>query len=207
MAATGVGAHYGGPLGTRPHRTAWEAEATLHVKIGGGRRAWRTGYAVAAVAALLLGLGIGTILPGGRPDVASHVATGSAVDEQSATIARTEDRADPPTAASDAEADAVAVADAAHVAEEAAPAAVVGASVAAATVSVPSVLLARLESIVSLDGIRRASFRVGDRSIALVEGDQLGGRAVAEIADEDVTLVGGDDGPRRVRLGFETPVE
>jgi hypothetical protein len=68
-------------------------------------------------------------------------------------------------------------------------------------------LLARLESIVSLDGVRRASFRVGDRTIALVEGDQLGARAVAKIANEDVTLVGGDGGSRRIPLGFETPLD
>jgi hypothetical protein len=72
--------------------------------------------------------------------------------------------------------------------------------------AMPPPSYARLESIVSLDGVRRATFRMGDRSIALVEGDAIGGRAVGEIANSEVMLVG-EGAPKRVRLGAEIPVE
>jgi hypothetical protein len=70
----------------------------------------------------------------------------------------------------------------------------------------PAPAFARLESIVALDGVKRATFRVGDRSIALVEGDQLGARTVVAIANHDVMLAGSGV-QRRVRLGAETPLE
>jgi DNA-binding transcriptional regulator YiaG len=40
----------------------------------------------------------------------------------------------------------------------------------------------------------------------LVEGDQIGGRDVVAIANDEVTLAGGG-AQRRVRLGFDTPLE
>jgi hypothetical protein len=76
----------------------------------------------------------------------------------------------------------------------------------AAKPEMPAPSMARLESIVALDGVRRASFRVGDRSISLVEGDEIGGRSVALIGNNEVTLVGGGVAAR-VRLGFDAPLE
>ena len=76
----------------------------------------------------------------------------------------------------------------------------------AAKPEMPASSMARLESIVALDGVRRASFRVGDRSISLVEGDEIGGRSVALIGNDEVTLVGGGVAAR-VRLGFDAPLE
>jgi hypothetical protein len=70
----------------------------------------------------------------------------------------------------------------------------------------PPPSFARLESIVALDGTRRATFRVGDRAIALVEGDAIAGREVALIENQAVTLVR-DGVAKRVRLGVETPLD
>jgi transcriptional regulator with XRE-family HTH domain len=212
VAASGAASTYDAHAGVRRERSAWQAEATLHVKIGAGHRpAPRAGWAVAAVAALVIGLGVGTMLRA-RPaahDAARAGTVTPAADDSIATAsepAAADDGAiDAPDVAADALPSDLAAAD---TTDEPFPSGVpepapVGAALAAA----PAALLARLESIVSLDGIRRASFRVGDRTIALVEGDQLGASAVAKIANEDVTLVGGDGGSRRVPLGFETPVE
>ena len=209
VAASGVATTFDAPAGTRRHESAWQAEATLHVKIGGGKRpsSSRAGYVVAAAAALVIGLGVGTMLRE-RPRVSDGV---SAARPAAEAVASTEPAVDDDGAidAPDVAADALPgdVADAAA-GDQPFPSGVAEpAPVAAGLAPAPAALLARLESIVSLDGVRRASFRVGDRTIALVEGDQLGARAVAKIANEDVTLVGGDGGARRIQLGFETPLD
>jgi transcriptional regulator with XRE-family HTH domain len=214
MAASGVAGTYDAHAGTRRHHAAWQAEATLHVKIGtGARPSARLGYVVAAAAALVIGLGAGAILRR-TPSVdaaARHIASARPDDDAPAATAEL-GAADEAIDTGDAAANGPesAVASAADAGEDPFPSGVpdpAAAAAAMAPVPAPVALLARLESIVALDGVRRASFRVGDRSIALVEGDQLGARAIAKIANEDVTLVGGGDGPQRVPLGFETPVE
>jgi DNA-binding transcriptional regulator YiaG len=208
-AATGVAGSYDAYAGARPRPSAWQAEATLHVKIGAGTRpSRRGGWIVAGMAAVLVGLGIGTLLRSATSphDAVGRVAAARSVENGSTSepLARV-DALEAPEVAGDA---LPGTAEASEPSDEPFPSGIDPVPVAAAAMApAPVALLARLESIVSLDGIRRASFRVGDRSIALVEGDQLGAHAVAKIANEDVTLVGGADGPHRVPLGFETPLE
>ncbi len=176
-------------LAADAERTAWRAEASFRLTVGArSDTRKRTGY-VAAAAALALGVGVGALL---------HTSTGSA-PVRPLQSARDVDRAP------DVAAEEPAVPWGERVGFPA-MAAVAEPSLEPVVPAEPAVQLARLESIVALDGIRRASFRVGDRSITLVEGDQLGAQAIAEIANDEVRLVNGGISTR-VRLGFETPVE
>jgi transcriptional regulator with XRE-family HTH domain len=195
-------------IGERPE---WQVEARLHVRVGAGaERLRRTGYVAASLLALVVGLGAGVWL---RSGARSH-----------APASRVVERAEPPAARSAASAPAsephVQVDELALTAF-AAPA-LPGPPLAAGQAAEPPPVepgvrvprpgtlvpptLARLESIVALDGVRRATFRVGDRSIALVEGDEIGGRAIALIANDEVALVRGGVA-ERVRLGSETPID
>lgn len=193
-------------IGTRgasiAERPEWHVEARLQVRVGtSGERLRRTGYVAASLMALVIGVGAGAWLRSGvgsssaprtaeRPPIQEPVSAPRAakappveVDELALTAFAVAPAAGPPIAAGQ-------------------PAEIAIAPVPA----MPPPAYARLESIVSLDGIRRATFRMGDRSIALVEGDAIGGRAVGEIANSEVTLVG-EGAPKRVRLGAEIPVE
>jgi transcriptional regulator with XRE-family HTH domain len=198
-------------------RPEWQVEARLHVKIGtGSERLRRTGYVAASVAALVIGLGAGLLLrTGGGANSAPSVA--AARDLGSGRTLAHARAPVPPVAGGAPEAAAPVAVDDLALATLAAPA-LPGPPIAAETHgaapdappnsvgAVPATSLARLESIVALDGIRRAGFHVGDRSISLVEGDEIGGRAIAAIGNDEVTLVGGG-AQRRVRLGSETPLE
>lgn len=183
-------------------RPEWHVEARLQLKVGtSGERLRRTGYVAASLMALVIGIGAGVWL---------RTGVGSSTAPRTAERPPIEEPVSAPRAA---KAPPVEVDELALTAFAVAPAA--GAPLAAgqpaeiAIAPVPAMpppSYARLESIVSLDGIRRATFRMGDRSIALVEGDAIGGRAVGEIANSEVTLVG-QGAPKRVRLGAEIPVE
>lgn len=183
-------------------RPEWHVEARLQVRVGtSGERLRRTGYVAASLMALVIGVGAGAWLRSGvgsntaprtaeRPPIQEPVSAPRAakappveVDELALTAFAVAPAAGPPLAADQ-------------------PAEIAIAPVPA----MPPPSYARLESIVSLDGIRRATFRMGDRSIALVEGDAIGRRAVGEIANSEVMLVG-EGAPKRVRLGAEIPVD
>lgn len=177
-------------------RSAWTLDARVRVELGAGMPWLRRATAVGAVlAALVIGAGAGTMLRGGRapaPSTGEH-ASGPSV-QPAARVVRVPLQADalaavavPPLAAAPYAAGTVPDAPAERAA------------------AMPPPEHARLESIVALDGTRRATFRVGDRSIALVEGDELGGRTVALIGNDEVALVGGGVATR-VRLGFDTPI-
>jgi transcriptional regulator with XRE-family HTH domain len=194
-------------------RADWQVDARLQVRIGAGSgRLQRTGLVAATVLALAVGVGTGIWLrsgfgshPAARLDVsrpldapapaplvasAPNPAPPVEVDELALTALAAPALGEAPPFAADAPADP------ANAASEP----------AAEAPALPPPAFARLESIVALDGVRRATFRVGDRSIALVEGDALGGRTVATIGNRDVTLVG-EGAPKRVRLGFDAPLD
>jgi transcriptional regulator with XRE-family HTH domain len=183
-------------------RPEWHVEARLQLKVGtSGERLRRTGYVAASLMALVIGVGAGVWLRSGiGSNTAPRTAERPPIEEpvSAPRVAKA-----PPVEVDELALTAFAVAPAAG------PPIAAGqpAEIAIAPVPVmPPPSYARLESIVSLDGIRRATFRMGDRSIALVEGDAIGGRAVGEIANSEVTLVG-EGAPKRVRLGAEIPVD
>ena len=191
------------PIGERPE---WQIEARVQVRVGAGtEQLRRTGYVVASLVALVIGAAAGLWL---RSGTGAH-----------STTSRATERVEPPAApavASAPEAVPPAQVDELALAAIAAPlpgpplAAGHGAALPAEpAVAAPARLVppavARLESIVSLDGVRRATFRVGDRSIALVEGDDFGGRTIAMIGNDEVALVGGGVA-ERVRLGSDTAI-
>lgn len=193
-------AAHGASIGERPE---WHVEARLQVRVGtSGERLRRTGYVAATLLALVIGVGAGVWLRTGvGSSSAPRTAERSPIEEP--VSAPRVAKAPPP----------VEVDELALTAFAAAP--VAGPPLAhgqpaqiaiAEAPPMPPPSYARLESIVSLDGVRRATFRMGDRSIALVEGDAIGGRAVGEIANSEVTLVG-EGAPKRVRLGAEIPVD
>jgi transcriptional regulator with XRE-family HTH domain len=214
VAGEGLAARSESRVTVSAERAGWKAEADFRLAIGRRATPRRSGY-IAAAAALLLGVGVGTLWQTSSAPPASVARN----------LDRGRDAAQVEPAAAPAPVAALAPADFApdieieeipqpwHEAPEfAAPAAELAPGVAAATAAshaaaatAPALRLARLESIIALDGIRRASFRVGDRSITLVEGDQLGARAIALIGNDEVTLVGSGEA-MRVRLGFETPL-
>jgi len=188
------------PLAERPE---WQIDARLHIRIGANAERWRRiSYVAASVLALAIGVGAGILIRTGLHGDTGRVEAPSAVAE--------------PAVAPEAPVDAVASAPdpAPPVVDELALAGAAVPPFAAGPAEEPAVRpapmpapsFARLESIVALDGVKRATFRVGDRSIALVEGDQIGGRTVVAIANHDVMLAGGGV-QRRVRLGSETPIE
>jgi transcriptional regulator with XRE-family HTH domain len=184
-------------------RPEWHVEARLQLKVGtSGERLRRTGYVAASLLALVIGIGAGVWLRSGvGSSSAPRTAERPSIEEP--VSAPRVAKAPPPV-----EVDELAL-TAFTVAPAAGPpiAADQHAEIAIAPVpAMPPPSYARLESIVSLDGVRRATFRMGDRSIALVEGDAIGGRAVGEIANSEVMLVG-EGAPKRVRLGAEIPVE
>ncbi len=183
-------------------RPEWHLDARLRLEIGADAR-WlrRTAALGALAAALAVGTAAGTLWRSARPATAPVVdaAPASAAALTSGAIA------DPAPAPVDELALAAAAAPAPGPAPYAGPPDL-AAPPASAARPMPAPMRARLEAIVALDGARRATFRVGDRSVALAEGDEIGGRAVALIGDEEVTLVGGGIASR-VRLGFEAPLE
>lgn len=186
-------------------RPEWHVEARLQVKIGtGGERLRRTGVVAASLVALAVGVGAGVWLRTGVGSNATPHAVEQAAVEAPPPASASVAKAPPPV-----EVDELALA-AFAVAPVAGPPIAHGQpaelAIPPAPAAMPAPSLARLESIVALDGTRRATFRVGDRSIALVEGDALGTRAVGEILNDEVMLVG-SGAPRRVRLGSETPLE
>ncbi len=182
-------------------RPDWSIDARLRVEIGAGRGWARRAASVGAVVlALAVGAGVGALLRSGG--AVSRVAAAPSTEPMPPPA----ESAPAPAPAVPVEALALAAAPPLGPAPYAAPMADDAPATRAALRPMPSPYSARLESIVALDGTRRATFRVGDRSIALVEGDQLGGRTVALIGNDEVTLVGGGVAAR-VRLGFETPLE
>jgi len=177
---------------TRPD---WHVEARVRVRIGtGSARARRRAFFAAAMLALAIGLG--ATLRGGRvarptPHAAPESARGGHVAPAPAIVPAVqvdELALEPPVA------ERAPYAGAALVPAPALPP------------PMPAPATARLEGITAIRGVRRASFRVGDRTIALGEGDEIGGRAIAVIGDDQVALVGGGVAAR-VRLGFETPLQ
>jgi len=196
-------------VGERPE---WQVEARLHVSIGAGsERVRRIGYVAASLVALVIGAGAGVMLRSGTSAPAPHDATVSrAVERVTAPAAPAVATAPEPAPPVEVDELALAALAAPRVpgpplaAGQPAEAAARGAPSSAHALVPPS--FARLESIVALDGIRRATFRVGDRSIALVEGDEIGGRAIAMIANDEVALVGSGVA-ERVRLGAQTPLD
>lgn len=194
-----VAAH-GASIAERPE---WHVEARLQVNIGtSGERVRRTGYVAASLLALVIGIGAGVWLRSGvGSSSAPRTAERPSIEEP--VSAPRVAKAPPPVEVDELALTAFAAAPAAG-----SPlAAGQPAEIAIAPVpAMPPPSYARLESIVALDGIRRATFRMGDRSIALVEGDAIGRRAVGEIANSEVMLVG-VGAPKRVRLGAEIPVE
>jgi hypothetical protein len=198
-------------LGERPE---WQVEAHLRLNIGSGHeRLRRTGYVAASLAALVIGLGAGVLL---RTGVGSGPARSTAPASNVGRSVPSEAAHAPLPSAADGAAHAAPAVEVDELALAALAVPLPGPPIASGQAALaepqapvrdmPAPMLARLESIVALDGVRRASFRVGDRSIALVEGDEIGGRAVVAIANDEVTLAGGGT-QRRVRLGFETPLE
>lgn len=208
VAASGPAAHYADtPRAAIGERPEWQVEARLQLTIGrGSERLRRTGYVAASLAALAIGVGAGLALRTGvGPNAAPRIAERPAVEAPLTAPASAPVAKAPPAVEVDELALAALVA-APLPGPPVAPGQAAELPVVAAKPAMPGPSLARLESIVALDGTRRASFRVGDRSIALVEGDAIGGRAVAEIANDEVMLVGGGS-PRRVRLGSEIPLD
>ena len=184
-------------------RPEWHVEAHLQLKVGtSGERLRRTGYVAASLIALVIGVGAGVWLRTGAGSSSAPRTAERPPIEEPVSAPRVA-KAPPPVEVDELALTAFAVAPAAG-----APlAAGQPAEIAIAPLpAMPPPSYARLESIVSLDGVRRATFRMGDRSIALVEGDAIGGRAVGQIANSEVTLVG-EGAPKRVRLGAEIPVE
>lgn len=179
-------------------RPDWRLDAQLRLEIGADARWLRqTATLGALAAAIAIGLTVGTVWH--RAPRVPHLAEQARV---------TTPEVDAATAAPEP-VDELALVAAAAPALGPAPYAAASALAAPAAPAVrpmPAPMRARLEGIVALDGARRATFRVGDRSVALSEGDEIGGRAVALIADDEVTLVGGGVASR-VRLGFETPLD
>jgi transcriptional regulator with XRE-family HTH domain len=192
------------PLAERPE---WQIDARLHIRVGKDGERWRrTGYVAASLIALAIGAGAGVLIRTGWHGNAAPAR--SVVAEPAVAPEAPAEAVAPAPAQAAASAPAVEVDELALAAVGAPPYAGEApvAAPAAAIAAMPAPELARLESIVALDGVKRATFRVGDRSIALVEGDQLGGRTVVAIANRDVMLAGGGV-QRRVRLGSETPLE
>jgi transcriptional regulator with XRE-family HTH domain len=189
-------------------RPDWHVDARLQLKIGTGTGLRRAGYVAASLAALVIGLGAGALLrSGGSPATSRASIDASRAAEIDASRVARPVRAEPPPVQVDELALAAVAAPALGQPPFAAPAAAEPATPPqAAKAEMPAPSTARLESIVALGGVRRASFRVGDRSISLVEGDEIGGRSVALIGNDEVTLVGGGVAAR-VRLGFDTAIE
>jgi transcriptional regulator with XRE-family HTH domain len=200
-------------------RPEWHVDARLQVRLGAGTRGLRrTSYVVASLAALAIGLGAGVLFRSGiGSSAAPRVEARRAIEPPSEPAGEPASvsppavatRPVPPVQVDELALAAPAMGQALHAtapADATAPAAAPESAPRPAVHAPSAASVARLESIVSLDGVRRATFRVGDRSLALVEGDQIGGRSIARIADEDVTLVGGGT-PHRVRLGFDAPLE
>ncbi len=191
-------------VGERPE---WQVEARLHVRIGAGsERVRRLGYVAASLAALVIGAGTGMMLRSGTSAPAARDATVSRAVEH-VTVPAAPAVATAPEPAPPIEVDELALAALAAPRVPGPPLAAGQLAELAPRAETPPPALvpssaARLESIVSLDGIRRATFRVGDRSIALVEGDEIGGRAIAMIANDEVAVVGSGVA-ERVRLGAE----
>jgi transcriptional regulator with XRE-family HTH domain len=190
------------PLAERPE---WQIDARLQIRVGKGGERWRrTGYVAASLIALAIGAGAGVLIRTGlhgNATPATNVAEPAVAPEAPAEAIAPEPAVEVDKLAVDVNELALAAVGAPpYAAGEPA------AAPAAAVASMPAPAFARLESIVVLDGVKRATFRVGDRSIALVEGDQLGGRTVVAIANRDVELAGGGV-QRRVRLGSETPLQ
>ena len=199
------------PSARRPalaERSDWHVDARLQVRIGRGpMRLRRMDYVAATLVALAIGLGTGALLRNGfgRAVATPHVDAARPAEVERVPEPAAAREAAPPV-------DELALAAVAAPAVGKPPYAVPDADDASDGASPPAVHapvpppVARLESIVALDGVRRASFRVGDRSIALVEGDTIGASAVARIANDEVTLVG-NGAPRRIALGSDTPLE
>ncbi|MCC6765924.1 MAG: helix-turn-helix transcriptional regulator [Deltaproteobacteria bacterium] len=186
-------------------RPDWLLDARLRLEIGTDARWLRRTAALGALAvALAVGVGAGMLWRSTR-------SAAPRLDAQpaSAAASTTGAAAAPAPAPVDELALAAAAAPALGPAPYAAPPEPAAASEQPAPPVVrpmPAPMHARLEAIVALDGTRRATFRVGDRSLALAEGDEIGGRAVALIGDDEVTLVGGGIASR-VQLGFDAPLE
>ncbi len=186
-------------------RTDWQVDARLQVRIGNGTGLGRIGYVAASLAALVIGVGAGVLVRTGLGShTAPHMEARPALESASAPALQIAE----PAPAPPVQVDELALAAVAAPAAAQAPYAAGQASnpVVVEPDPLPPPTMARLESIVALDGTRRASFRVGDRSIALVEGDTIGAHAVGEIANDTVTLTGGK-AARKVRLGADAPIE
>lgn len=177
-------------------RPEWAFDAHLRLELGRGT-AWskRASVLAAVLVAVAIGAGAGTMLRGR--------AAPRSIEGEHATVASSAPAAPRVPIHAD---DLALAADATTTLGVAPYAAGVVAPSVAAVAPMPPTSRARLESIVALDGTRRATFRVGDRSITLVEGDDLGGRTLTLIGNDEVALVGGGVATR-VRLGFDAPLD
>ncbi len=71
----------------------------------------------------------------------------------------------------------------------------------------PAVPLARLDAIVVIGQIRRATFRVDEESVTVDQGGRLGPERVAAIGTDRVKLVSDAGGSRVVQLGDEAALD
>ena len=179
-----------------PARSELAFDAHVRFELGAGSEWVKRAVAfVAVLAALAVGAGTGLMLRGGR-------ASARAIEPERVQAAVP----DAPRALVRADELALAAVTTPPLEPSSHGAAVAAANTGEAPAPAPVAAHARLESIVALDGTRRATFRVGDRSITLVEGDALGGRTLSLIGNDEVALIA-DGVATRVRLGFETPLD
>src|SRR6185436_4575952 len=143
------------PLAERPE---WHIDARLQIRVGKGAERWRrTGYIAASLIALAIGVGAGILIRTGIHGQAAPVQSTSVVAEPAVA----------PEAPAEAVAPEAAPAPAVEVNELALAAlgappyaaeAPAGEPVAARP-PMPAPAFARLESIIALDGVKRATFR------------------------------------------------
>lgn len=206
-AARALPSHFEAPR--RAESPRWSAEASFRVTLGGRRDERRAALSRRLVEVAIVALGFGTafalrdpvrhlLRPVPRPVTpATATTSGARIDAVAASVpslAAVTDiprHADVAAAAHEVRPDASTAASAAGVAPRDAASSVTDAT-------------ARLESVMAVGGVGRATFRTANDAVTVVSGDALGVLRVDSITTDAVTLVDRHGDRRRVQVGQHT---
>jgi transcriptional regulator with XRE-family HTH domain len=196
----------------------WSAEASFRVTLGARGAPRASGVPRGVIEAVIVATAFCVALAVGLPQPIRRLLRPTPPPQQKASAVATQGNATQTRVAPVVRPPAERVA--AHVATGTQPAAATagGASVAGtlptsagdddrrAPVAADAPQVARLESILAVNGTGRATFRTGSDTVTVIIGDELGTLRVAAIGGDGVTLVDAAGGARRVRLGQQLNV-